>query len=66
MNSIIIADLKLDNPEHYRAHDSSYIGALTSYGASSPYFTSFVVYRNDELFILQHSGKRRNVQHTRY
>ena len=49
MNSIIIADLKLDNPEHYRAHDSSYIGALTSYGASSPYFTSFVVYRNDEL-----------------
>lgn len=49
MNSIIIADLKLDNPAHYRAHDSSYIGALTSYGASSPYFTSFVVFRGDEL-----------------
>ena len=49
MNSILIADLKLDSPAHYRAHDSSYIGALTSYGASSPYFTSFVVYRNDEL-----------------
>lgn len=46
---IIIADLNLDNPQYYKSHDSSYIGALASYGASSPYFTSFVVYRNKEI-----------------
>lgn len=49
MSSIIITDLNLDNPQFYKSHDSSYIGALASYGTSCAYFTSFVVCKNNEI-----------------